>query len=168
MDHSRETVLETPRLRLRRLGSADAEALQRILDEDEGDRCADWQARRLAAIRTWIERSASEIPGPLAVERAEDHRFFGVLGFAPTDNPDEYELTWQVDPSLRGHGLLHEAAEALRDWGAGWGVERVVALVDPADQRSLELARGLGMTFERSENRFGHPFLVFALDPALI
>ena len=65
----------------------------------------------------------------------------------PMDWP-EPEITWSVwAPEAEGKGLAFEAAQAARAWAYGdLGWTTAVSYIDPANARSIALARRLGAT----------------------
>ena len=68
---------------------------------------------------------------------------FVVLGFEPGDR--EPELGWFLTADAEGHGYAFEAAKAARAHAytdLGWTT--LVSYIDPANRRSLALARRLG------------------------
>ncbi len=162
----RDTVLDTEHIRLRRLRPADFEALERVLEDERMVLFAGGRDRLLEETRrlmcTYDERGI----GMLAVERLADEQFLGRMGYAPyeVEGVRETTLTWLVDRRFWGQGLATEAACALRDWGFGWGLQRVVSLINPDDRASINVAEKIGMRFERAVPFFGHPrVLLFAV-----
>jgi ribosomal-protein-alanine N-acetyltransferase len=163
----RDQVLDTEHIRLRRLCAADLEALERILD-DESMLCAGGRERALEETRRFMNLYGECGLGMLAVERISDGRFLGRVGYVgyEVDGVRETALSWLLDRRFRGLGLATEAARALRDWGFGWGLPRVVSLLDPDDGASIDVARKIGMRYERDVPFFGRPrVLLFASHP---
>jgi RimJ/RimL family protein N-acetyltransferase len=64
---------------------------------------------------------------------------------------DQVEVGWRFHPSAWGRGYATEAAEAAiavaRD---ALALERLIALIDPGNVRSIAVARRLGMTVEQT------------------
>jgi RimJ/RimL family protein N-acetyltransferase len=58
---------------------------------------------------------------------------------------DEVEIGWHLHPDAWGHGYATEAAEAVLDDAFGRGLDRVVAVTDPANVASQAVCRRLGM-----------------------
>jgi RimJ/RimL family protein N-acetyltransferase len=52
-------------------------------------------------------------------------------------------------PGWRGQGYAYEAARAVLDYAPTLGIERLLAIVSPANEASNGLLRKLGMRFER-------------------
>lgn len=80
----------------------------------------------------------------IIADRASDVPM-GVSGlYFPEDWP-EPELAWSVFDHAEGRGLAFEAAKAARDYAfdtLGW--TRLISLIDPANTRSVALAKRLG------------------------
>lgn len=90
--------------------------------------------------------------GLWAVAPREDED--GLLGFCglaiPSFLPEvlpAVEVGWRLAQASWGAGYATEAATAAVAWGFGeLGLERVIAIVDPANAPSLRVAEKLGMT----------------------
>lgn len=80
-----------------------------------------------------------------------------LIGFAGLSHPTllpavahEVEAGWRLASAHWGKGFASEAAEAALRFGfADLGLERIISLIDPANARSLGVARRLGMVLER-------------------
>ena len=88
--------------------------------------------------------------GLWAIERDDD-----VLGFTGLAHPlwfpdyaGEVEIGWRLHPSAWGRGYATEAAQAAVTAAAHLDLDRVIALIDPANIRSISVATRLGMTLE--------------------
>jgi RimJ/RimL family protein N-acetyltransferase len=159
-------VLETPRLLLRPLTTADRAAYAALLSDAEvmryigGPLDADNAARQLDGI---IGRFAVDRLGPLAVELREDERLLGRVGFWIWDRRDwtgghtvrelrddaEIELGWILARRAWGHGYATEAAVAvLRHAYGELGLSRVISLIDPRNDGSVRVAERLGARHE--------------------
>jgi RimJ/RimL family protein N-acetyltransferase len=85
-----------------------------------------------------------------------------VIGFVGLSHPlwfpqlaDEVEVGWRLHPSAWGKGYATEAGcAALSAAGSQLGLERVIAVIDPANAPSIAVAERLGM---RLEERLPHP-----------
>lgn len=107
--------------------------------------------------------------GQLAVE---ERRTGGVIGwtgpayldFVP-DMTGEVELGWTLRRPYWGRGLATEAAKAALEASVrGIGAERIISVIDPGNDRSIAVARRLGMseTGERARTELGYELLVYA------
>jgi len=91
----------------------------------------------------------------LATVWTDTSRVIGWCGLGPLDfNPEETELFCGLDEAYWGRGIMVEACRALLDYAfAEIGLTRVVAVVNPANQRSRRLIEKLGMQFEKQVSR---------------
>jgi RimJ/RimL family protein N-acetyltransferase len=159
-------VLETPRLLLRPLVPADRDAYAALLADAEVTRYIggpvepDAAARQLDAV---VERFAVDGLGPLAVEQRDEGRLVGRVGFWIWSRSDwtggwtrrelgddaEVELGWILERASWGRGYASEAATAVLRHGFGeLGLDRIISLIDPRNDRSLRVAERLGAMHE--------------------
>ena len=71
----------------------------------------------------------------------------GIVGLLYPEGWPEPEIAWSVFEAGEGHGIAYEAALAARHYAyttAGWTT--AISLVDPANTRSLALAKRMGCT----------------------
>ena len=95
----------------------------------------------------------------------------GLIGFCglqplPEIEPGtaEIEIGWWLARACWGRGLATEAARAaLRDGFERVGLERIVAIAQPANTASIGIMRRLGMRFERMAEPRGIPVVLYAL-----
>ena len=160
--------IETERLVLRRPEPADADAVLEIVGDP---RVVEWlgggevgdRATAAAVVERWIERWDGDGVGHFVVERRDDGRFVGRVGFlvwdprvwesstyADAGDSAETELGWAVVRSQWGNGYATEAALAARTWAYDEaGLERVMSLVAPQNVRSIRVVVKLGAQPER-------------------
>ncbi|MFN3936009.1 MAG: GNAT family N-acetyltransferase [Gemmobacter sp.] len=103
---------------------------------------------RLSAWRIW----ASDVAlwplkgyGPFAVEDRQTGAYLGEVGIFHGEGYPEPELGWFVVPAAEGRGIAAEAARTVMGWARrrfGW--DHLISIIDPANARSLALARRLG------------------------
>ncbi|MCA0997410.1 GNAT family N-acetyltransferase [Alloyangia pacifica] len=106
-----------------------------------------WQIRGYG-IWHITERSSGEMCG-----------FTGPLNHIEWPEP---ELAYSIFASHEGHGYAYEAASAARRASADlFGLSHMISLVDPANDRSLALAKRLGARFERATELMGHQVHIF-------
>lgn len=149
-------VAETPRLRLRRLDAGDAGFLLELLNDPEFVRfVGDRGVRSLDDARGYLAR------GPLASYR--DHGFglyhvglreggvpIGICGLLKRDALDAVDLGFALLPGFRSRGYASEAAAVVMDEARErYGLERVLAITDPANDASIRVLEKLGFRFER-------------------
>jgi len=92
----------------------------------------------------------------------------GFCGLQPLPETDEIEIGWWLARSWWGRGLAVEAARvALRDGFERAGLQRIVAIAQPANMASIRIMRKLGMRFERMTESRGIPVVMYARAAAL-
>lgn len=148
-------VLDTERLTVRHLRPDDAEPLAAVF----GDRCV----MRFGEVRTraWIEAMIADSItlrygtwgfGRWAVDDRATGMLVGVAGLSRYPGrvaPGEVELGYRLVRSAWGRGLATEVAAAILAHGLGaLALERIVALIDPANTASVAVARKIGMRRE--------------------
>jgi RimJ/RimL family protein N-acetyltransferase len=150
--------VETERLRLSRLKSADLDELTRVFAKPEV-----WQfPLGRGFTRTETERflntqialwATSGFGLWLATDQITD-RAIGFVGLSvPRFMPDilpAVEVGWRLDPGFWGRGYATEGATAALDQAFGTlGLDRVCSLPQTANPRSIRVAQRLGMKPDR-------------------
>jgi RimJ/RimL family protein N-acetyltransferase len=142
-------VLRTPRLRLRWFEPGllgDQRFVLRLLNDPDwishiGKRdvstCEQAEAYLRDGARAMCERLGF---GLFLVERLADGASIGMCGLIKRDGLADVDLGYAFLPEGRGHGFAREAATAVRDWAHHrLGLRRIVAIVTPANTRSVAL-----------------------------
>jgi RimJ/RimL family protein N-acetyltransferase len=160
-------MIETERLRLRVPEDADVDAWTAMLGDPDVARYLgpplDTREAVAAHVRWIRELHAVDGFGPLAVVRKSDGRVIGRSGFLVWDTSTwqpralaeaggraELEIGWTLAHDCWGFGYATEAGRACRDHAfAALGRDRIVALIDPENTRSIAVARRLDMRHER-------------------
>jgi len=94
----------------------------------------------------------------------EGDRLIGFCGLQPLPETDEIEIGWWLARACWGRGLATEAARAvLRDGFERAGLQRIVAIAQPANTASIGIMRKLEMRFERISVSRGIPVVLYAL-----
>lgn len=94
----------------------------------------------------------------------EGGRLIGFCGLQPLPETDEIEIGWWLARACWGRGLATEAARAvLRDGFERAGLQRIVAIAQPANIASIGIMRKLEMRFERISVSRGIPVVLYAL-----
>src|SRR5262245_59104574 len=163
----RRGMIETDRLRLRVPEEADVDAWTAMLGDPEVARYLGPpldSGEAVAGHIRWIrELHATDGFGPLAIVRKDDMRVIGRSGFlvwdtrtwqprclADAHDHAEVEIGWTLARDCWGFGYASEAGGACRDHGfAVLGLDRIAAVIDPANGRSIAVAQRLGMSHER-------------------
>ena len=91
----------------------------------------------------------------------------GFCGLQPLPETGEIEIGWWLARAYWGRGLATEAARtALRDGRERIGLQRIVAIAQPANTASIGIMRKLGMRFERMTESRGIAVTKYAIGPA--
>jgi [ribosomal protein S5]-alanine N-acetyltransferase len=151
------TVLETDRLRLRHLSSADAPFMLELLNDPDFIRnIGDRGVRTLDQARQYIQA------GPAAsyeqhgfgldlVESRQSGLGVGICGLLRRDCHPDVELGFAFLPTARGQNYAFEAGRAALDFGTrSLGLTRIVALTAPDNMASIRVLEKLGFRFERT------------------
>jgi len=145
-------VLETERLRLRRMTIGDLDNLLLIFSDPVAMQYYPSTMNHDQAI-AWIRRTEANYEaygiGFLAVESKEDGRFLGQCGLIPQniDGSVDMEVAYLFVRRCWGHGYATEAAKACRDWGfEHLGVPRLVSIISKYNTPSMNVAQRNGMT----------------------
>lgn len=144
-------ILHTSRLTLRAPGPQDWPAFRDFIAHprsafirgDDMDEGKSWRAF-CHLIGTWVARGY----GSFVFTLKDKDQALGLTGpWHPIDWP-EAELGWTVwSPEAEGKGFAFEAASAARDHAFGdLGWTTAVSYIDPANSRSIALAKRLGAT----------------------
>jgi RimJ/RimL family protein N-acetyltransferase len=110
------------------------------------DQVRDEAAMRLV-LQQWIAEGTRLLTpgGRWAIELREDGAVVGGATLLPLSPDEEYEMGWQLRPGSWGHGYATETGLALAQWGFEQGLEQVIALVRPSNERAEAVVRRLGM-----------------------
>lgn len=86
--------------------------------------------------------------GMVAVERRADGQFLGGVGLSVVPwYPDDLQLGWRLVPDHWGNGHATEAARGWLTYGfETLGRDRITAMADVPNRRSLAVMERLGMT----------------------
>lgn len=157
---SDDTVLLTPRLRLRRWRESDREPMAAINREPEVteflNRPVD-EAATLAFFAKTEEHWAEHGFGHCALEAREGPLSDQLLGFVgvayPTFLPplaERPEIGWRLGRAAWGHGFATEAALAARDDAlTRLALPELISIIHPENARSQRVAAKLGMSVEQ-------------------
>ena len=150
------TVLETERLRLRRLTPDDDAFILALLNEpsflqfigDRGVRSVD-DARRYIETGPMTSYDRHGF-GLYLTLRTDDQAPIGLCGLLQRDTLDAPDIGYAFLPAYWSQGYAYEAAAATLDHGRdALGLQRIVAIVSPENYRSIKLLEKLGLSFER-------------------
>ena len=146
-------IVETERLRLRELTEADAPALLALYQHADVSRfmgpppaSLDIETANIRSHRAQYYTARGY--GLWGVESREDGQLIGRCGLLDVTlrGRPEVELSYLIHPDRWGRGLATEAARAVVAYArVPLGLTRIVALIHPANTRSLHVAERLGM-----------------------
>ena len=87
----------------------------------------------------------------------------GFCGLQPLRETGDIEIGWWLARAWWGKGLATEAARlALRDGFERVGLNRIVAIAQPANTASIGIMRKLGMHFEAAIAPCGIPVVLYS------
>ena len=148
-------VLETKRLTLRRLSTEDAAFMLELLNDPAwlrfiGDR----------GVRTLEDARGYILNGPVAmyqrvgfglylVELKQSATPIGICGLIKRVGLEDIDIGFAFLPAFCGQGYAYESASAIMTYAQDTlGLNRVVAITAPDNQRSIKLLKKLGLSFE--------------------
>jgi [ribosomal protein S5]-alanine N-acetyltransferase len=147
-------LLVTPRLRLRLPATHDAPFVQRLLNDPEwlrniGDRGVHSEADARAYIEARLMASHLRHGfGLWVVEPRAGGAALGLAGILKRDELPDADLGYALAPEARQRGYALEAARCALEFAWAKGLQRVLAIVQPANQPSRRILEKLGMQFE--------------------
>ncbi len=149
-------VLETNRLRLRRLTLNDARFILALLNEPSFlQNIGDKRVRSIEDARSYL------INGPIAsyrrygyglyaVERKDSQVVMGICGLVRRDGLEETDLGFAFLPFFWGRGYAVEAASAIMTQAREEiGLRHVVAITVPENHRSIRVLEKVGLRFQK-------------------
>jgi RimJ/RimL family protein N-acetyltransferase len=149
-------VLETDRLIIRRLTLEDAEFIFELVNDPSWLRfIGDRGVRSLEDARNYILKGPVEMYGRLGfglylVALKDEGVPIGTCGLIKRDSLKDVDIGFAFLPNFRGRGYAYEAASAVLAYGKNTlGLERIVAIVSPSNDRSIKLLEKLGFQFEQ-------------------
>jgi RimJ/RimL family protein N-acetyltransferase len=159
----------TARLALRELREADAPFVLELLTSASFRR---WIGERgvhdLATARAYIAEGPGESYarhgfGLWLLERRVDAAAIGLCGLLRRDTLDDVDIGYALLDRHAGQGYAFEAARACMTWAQRRGLTRIVAIVRPDNQRSIDLLERLGLRFERMlpDDAAGQPLALY-------
>jgi len=164
-------ILETERLRLRRLVPDDLDELYALYADPVVRRYfpeGTLTYRETQEELEWFLHGHPRQPrlGLWATVLKSTGQFIGRCGLLPwtIEGRDEVEVAYLLGQAYWGQGLGTEAARAIRDYGfEQLGLARLVALIDHENLASRRVAENIGMTFEKEGRDAKGPFMLYAL-----
>ena len=148
--------IETDRLILRQFTLGDTEFILELLNDPSfiqniGDR----GVRTLSDAEKYLENGPITSYerngfGLLAVTLNDDTNPIGMCGLIKRPTLEDVDIGYAFLPKFWSKGYALESVQAVMSYAMEvMGLKRVVAIVDPANTRSIRLLEKIGMTFEK-------------------
>jgi len=150
-------VLETQRLVLRRFSLEDAAfAFELVNDPAWLKYIGDRNVRSLEDARAYLRKGALDMYervgfGMYVVTLKSSGEPIGTCGLIKRESLDDVDIGFAFLPQFRGQGYALESATAVLEHGKrALGLKRIVAIVSPANHRSVAILEKIGLKFERT------------------
>lgn len=165
-------ILETERLLLRHFEPGDIEFLYPLYSDREVRRYFPEGTLTYAETKAEVEYYLNGHPdypdlGLWATMHKETDQFIGRCGLLPwtIEGRDEIEVAYLLGRAYWGQGLGTEAAQGIRDYAfENLGVSRLVCLIDEDHLASIQVAKKIGMSFEKEGQDELGPFHLYAIN----
>jgi RimJ/RimL family protein N-acetyltransferase len=160
-------TLGTGRLRLRAFTQKDLDAYAAICADTEvmrhigagGPVGRDVAWRQMAL---FLGEWALHGYGTWAVQRQSDARLIGRVGFLHPEGWPGCELAWTLARDAWGQGYAQEATRAAMAFGRdALGLQELISLIRPDNERSVRLAQRLGATLQGPIEFMGSSALLY-------
>jgi len=149
-------ILRTSRLGVRGLTTDDAAFILTLLNDPAFiEHIGDRGVRTIDDARSYIGRGpqasyAQHGFGLWLVELIDTGTPIGICGVLKRDTLPDPDIGFAFMPAYRAQGYAFEAASAVRDFARDTlRLPRLLAIVSPANARSIRLLERLGFAFER-------------------
>jgi RimJ/RimL family protein N-acetyltransferase len=156
------TVLTTDRLLLRPWRDADRDAFAAMSADPQVMKFFPAELTTREASDAFVDRASKGMAerggwGWFAIEERRSGAFAGVAGLAPVRFEAHFtpavEIGWRLARAAWGQGFATEAARASLAFAFDeLGLDEVVALAVPANERSLAVMRRVGMTHDPADD----------------
>jgi RimJ/RimL family protein N-acetyltransferase len=151
----KSSLVETPRLEMRRMTYDEVPALLAVFSDPEVMRYYPdpFDCRQMQGWVDWNQRSYADCGyGLWALILRATGELIGDCGLVnqQVDGVREIEIGYHVRRDLWRQGLATEATSACRDYGfTTLGSRRLISLIDPQNAASRRVAEKIGMTLRR-------------------
>lgn len=165
-------ILETDRLILRRFELADLDALFSLYRDPEIRRFFPEGTLTYEETKEeleWFLLGHPERPelGLWATVHKQSGRFIGRCGLLPwtIDGRPEVEVAYLLDKPYWGQGLATEAARGITEYAFDrLHLSRLICLIDSENEKSANVAKRIGMSFERASEDDKGPFHLYSCE----
>lgn len=149
-------LLKSNRLLLREINLKDADFIYRLMNDPAwlqniGDRNIHSVKDAEAYIESKIFTSYQENGfGFYVIELLDSKKAVGSAGLVNREGLDHIDIGYALLPDYRGFGYAFEATKLIYEYGTTTlGLDKIVAIVNPENQKSIHLLEKLGLEFER-------------------
>jgi len=166
------SIVETERLELRPLTMNDLDALALIYRDSEVRKYFPEGTLTYEQTREELEwiidvYYAQHGFGLWATTHKQTNEFIGRCGLLPwtIDGRSEVEVAYLLARAYWGRGLGTEAARAILAYGfEDLHLSRLICLIDPGNEASINVALKIGMRLEREAEIDGEPTLIYSVE----
>ena len=166
------SIVETERLDLRPLTMDDLDALALIYRDSEVRKYFPEGTLTYEQTREGLEwiidvYYAQHGFGLWATTHKQTNEFIGRCGLLPwtIDGRSEVEVAYLLARAYWGRGLGTEAARAILAYGfEDLHLSRLICLIDPGNEASINVALKIGMRLEREAEIDGEPTLIYSVE----
>lgn len=167
-------MIESTRLILRRMARSDHAAFDTLLGDEEVMESSDSGPLDSEQVRLWLKdhiegyekNKGIEVFAVVIKSTSEVIGYCGLTQFHIDDAP-ETEVGYRLVRKVWGKGYATEAASAVRDYAfSELGVARLVAVIEPTNERSIGVAKKLGMRREKEVimEGYDHPDHLYVMN----
>ena len=167
-------MIDTGRLELRPLVFADHKALNVLFSDEQVMKSSINGIMSSEEVMVWITAQIEEHKNNngisiLAVNNKSIAQVIGYCGlslFPNIDGATEIEIGYRLIREYWGFGYATEAATAVRDYAfIELKLTRLVALIEPINQRSIGVAKKIGMSYEKDVmlEGYDHPDHLYSM-----
>lgn len=165
----RTAILTTERMTLRCFTKDDAAALEGLLGDGDVMRYSVIGKLSEERIRShldgWIQHYSDYGYGIWAVIYEQQVIGFCGVDWKLVDDKEQIQLSYRFNKKFWGKGLAYEAARAVCDYALkGLNIKRIIALIDPENDKSIALAKKLGMEFSHDTIYLGYKRNIYQLE----
>jgi RimJ/RimL family protein N-acetyltransferase len=161
-------ILNTERLTLRQMSDADLDDMAALLGDEDVMRYYPRPKTRDEA-RGWINWNVRLYRehgfGLWVMTLTDSGEFVGECGLTiqKVDGVDEVEVGYHVLPQHQRRGYASEAAAGCRDLARErFSIDRLIAVINAANQPSRAVAEQIGLRLERHAQMYGEDRLIYA------
>lgn len=163
-------VIETNRLALRHIIEQDFKPLSQLFSDPLAMEFAGG-IKTEEEIFKWLSLVTKSYQtmefGPFAVIRKQSRQFIGYCGLYLQEDIDgfnEIEILYGLIRRFWGQGFASEAAQGVLEYGKNnYDIKRFVTLVEPQNERSIQVSNKLGMKKEKQIFRWNRVLNLYSL-----